>query len=140
LDFDTILLPFPFKLNGMFCPKQHRFIHCSKKKAPNDAILNSIVGLLLPVDTRGRGRRFFSPVFLLPLSFLKLKKTPTKAPPPRPPTCLSFDPWPTTVWKTEGLCPSGGLWGGCMVAAPATLPLFLPINTREERAQERGMV
>jgi hypothetical protein len=24
------------------------------------------------------------------------------------PTCLSSDPWPTTGWKTEGTCPSGG--------------------------------
>jgi hypothetical protein len=54
-----------------------------KKKAPNDAILNGIVGLLLSLDARGKGRRrFFSPVFLLSLSLLKLKKTPTETPPP----------------------------------------------------------
>jgi len=43
--------------------------------------LNGTVGLLLPLDARGRGRRrIFSPAFLLSLSLLKLKKTPIEAP------------------------------------------------------------
>jgi hypothetical protein len=46
-----------------------------KEEVQNDAVLNGTVGLLLPLDTRGRGRR--SSHLLLSLSLLKLKKTPT---------------------------------------------------------------
>jgi hypothetical protein len=37
-----------------------------QKKDPNGALLNGIVGLLLPLDVQGRGRRrFFFPLFSL---------------------------------------------------------------------------
>jgi len=40
-----------------------------KQKIPNGAILNGIMGLLLSLDARGRGRRrIFLPCFSLPLS------------------------------------------------------------------------
>jgi len=39
-----------------------------KRKAPNGAILNGTVGLLLPLNARGRGiRSFCSPAFLISL-------------------------------------------------------------------------
>jgi hypothetical protein len=33
--------------------------------------------------------------------------------------------------KKEGTCPSSCFWGGCTVAAPASLSPVFPINTRE---------
>jgi hypothetical protein len=48
------------------------------------------------------------------------------------------------VEKTEGTCPSGGFWGGCIVASPTSLSLVFPINTGEESRRweaekERGL-
>jgi hypothetical protein len=48
------------------------------------------------------------------------------------------------VEKTEGTCPSGGFWGGCTGAAPASLSPIFPINTGEESRRgeaekERGL-
>jgi len=81
----------------MFCPKWCRFIHCSLKKDPNGAVLNDIVGLLLPLDARaGEEEDFLSPAFLSP--FLREN---SKRRRPKAPTCLSSDPWPTTVWETN---------------------------------------
>ena len=115
--------------------KRRRFIHCSlKKKARNGAVLNGTMGLLLPLDARGRGRRRSS--LPLSLSLLKLKKTPTQS--PHLPKL-----WPVTyhdVEKTEGTCPFGGFWGGCTVAALASLSPIFPINIGkivEKKKRER---
>ena len=115
--------------------KRRRFIHCSlKKKARNGAVLNGTMGLLLPLDARGRGRRRSS--LPLSLSLLKLKKTPTQS--PHLPKL-----WPVAyhdVEKTEGTCPFGGFWGGCTVAALASLSPIFPINIGKivEKKKERG--
>jgi len=76
----TFLPPFPFKWNDAFWPKRCCFMHCSRKKKqkdPNGAVLNGTVGLLLPLDVRGRGRRSFFIDFSVPLSLKSIKKTPT---------------------------------------------------------------
>jgi len=91
------------------------------------------MGLLLPLDARGRGRRRSS--LPLSLSLLKLKKTPTQS--PHLPKL-----WPVTyhdVEKTEGTCPFGGFWGGCTVAALASLSPIFPINIGKivEKKRER---
>jgi len=84
-----------------------------KKKDPNGAVLNGTVGLILPLDTRGRGRRRFpSLAFLFPFSSKQLKKMPTKLP-----TCLPHG-------KRRGDAPLWRFWGGYTVAAPTTLPLW----------------
>jgi len=84
-----------------------------KNKDPNGAVLNGTMGLLLPLDARGRGRRRFpSPAFLFPFSSNQLKKTPTKLP-----TCLPHG-------RRKRDTPLGRFWGGCTVAAPTTLPLW----------------
>jgi len=98
---DTFLLPFPFKWNNVFCPKRHHFMHYSRKKSPKryhferHCSLSSSPGR---VENRGR-RKFvplFSPTFLLSLSLLNIKKTPTIA------TCINSDPWPTTgMWNVN---------------------------------------
>jgi len=92
------------------------------------------MGLLLPLDARGRGRRRSS--LPLSLSLLKLKKTPTQS--PHLPKL-----WPVAyhdVEKTEGTCPFGGFWGGCTVAALASLSPIFPINIGKivEKKKERG--
>jgi len=106
----------------------------SKKKDPNGAILNDTVGLLLPLDVRGRGRRrFFSPISLLSLSLLNIKKTPTIA------TCITSDLWPTTgQWKKKETCPSGSR-GALHSGRPNHVsPLFSPINIWERTEKRRG--
>jgi hypothetical protein len=53
-------------------------VHVKKKqKDPNGAVLKGTVGLLLPLDVRGRGRRSFFIDFSVPLSLKSIKKTPT---------------------------------------------------------------
>jgi len=110
----------------------------SKKKYPKGVVLNDIVGLLLPLDTRSRGRRRFpSPAFLFPLSLKQLKKMPTK------PTHLL-----ATWWKNRGDVPLGRLHSGRpghptpeprldRGSRAISSPVFLPINTRE-RESRRG--
>jgi hypothetical protein len=109
-----------------------------KKKNPKGVVLNDIVGLLLPLDTRSRGRRRFpSPAFLFPLSLKQLKKMPTK------PTHLL-----ATWWKNRGDVPLGRLHSGRpghptpeprldRGSRAISSPVFLPINTRE-RESRRG--
>ena len=74
---DTFLPPFPFKWNGVFCPKRRHFIHCSlKKKTQNGVVLNDTIRLLLPLDVQKIGEgNFCSPAFSTAFPF---KKTPTK--------------------------------------------------------------
>ena len=94
-------------------------VHVNKKD-PNGAILNGTVGLLLPLDMRGRGRRRFFHQLFSP-SFSKKHKKDTD----HNPTCITSDPWPTKGrWKKEGMCPSGYFWGGCIVVALPLSPLF----------------
>jgi len=52
-----------------------------KNRSQNSAVLNDTMGLFLPLDARGRGRRSIcSPAFLLSLSFLKHENKPDKTP------------------------------------------------------------
>jgi len=54
-----------FKWNDAFCPKRHRFIHCSlKKRTKNGAVLNDTVHLLLPLDVQKTGEGAFVPFFI----------------------------------------------------------------------------
>jgi len=132
---DMFLPPFPFKWNGVFCPKWRRFIHCSllKKKDPNSVVLNGTVGLLLPLDTRSRGRRRF---FFLCHRYLSLQKDADsllkrhRHHPHLPETFHVLE-------KREEMCSSGSFLGGCTVASPASLSPVFPINT-EESTKEKG--
>jgi hypothetical protein len=45
-----------------------------KRRSPNGVVLNGTVGLLFPLDARGRGRRIFSLAFLLSFFLRKLQK------------------------------------------------------------------
>ena len=54
-----------------------------KEKARNGVVLNDTIAFLLPLDAQKTGEEegfvlLFSPMFLLSLSLLKLKKTPTQ--------------------------------------------------------------
>jgi hypothetical protein len=56
-----------------------------KKNYQNGVVLNRTVAFLLPLDAQKTGEEegffpLFSPTFLLSLSLLKLKKTPTQIP------------------------------------------------------------
>jgi len=110
----------------------------SKKKDPNGAILNDTVGLLLPLDVRGRGRRrFFSPISLLSLSLLNIKKMPTIA------TCITSDLWPTTgQWKKKETCPSGSRGAAAQWPPQPCLSLvftykYMGENRKKERVERQ---
>jgi len=105
---------FSSKLNDVFCLKRRRFIHYFKKKkrSPNGVVLNGTVGLLLPLDARGRGKRIFSLAFLLSFFLRKLQKDVDTTP-----HLLKF--WPVVyhvVKKHKGRTPwavMGRLHSGC---------------------------
>jgi hypothetical protein len=60
----------------------HPLFQKKERKAPNGAILNGTVGLLLSLDEQGRGRRrIFSLAFLLSLFLRKHQKDADKDPP-----------------------------------------------------------
>ena len=82
----------------------------AKKKNPNGVVLNGIVGLLLPLDLRGRGRRrfFLPPVFTNFLPLKSIKKTLTKD----PQLSKAFH----VLKKREEMCPSSG--GGAAAQWP----------------------
>jgi len=103
----------PFLLNetarfGKTAPF-HPLFQKKKSKDPNGVVLNATVGLLLPLDTQGRGREDFLPLlFSSPFLQNNLKRRRQKLP-----TCLSRG------GKIEGTYPLSG----CTVATSATLPL-----------------
>ena len=103
------------------------------KKDPNGAVLNGIVGLLLPLDARaGEEEYFLSPAFLSP--FLREN---SKSRRPKAPTCLSSDPWPTTVWKKQrGRAPLA-VFGAAAQWPPLPLPPCFSYQYRGKE-QKRG--
>jgi hypothetical protein len=57
----------------------HTLFIKKRGKAQNGAVLNGNVAFLLPLDTRGRGRRrFFSLALSVPYFSKTTKKTPTR--------------------------------------------------------------
>jgi len=110
---DTFLPPFSFKWNYAFCPKRRRFMHCSwkkREKGPKWCCFDGIIGLLLPLDVRSRGRRRF---FFLCYRHLSLQKDADSFSKRRRPTLLAKKKL-STCWR-----------GGSTVAAPAmSLPCF----------------
>jgi len=107
-----------FGKNGVVSSTVHQ------KKSPKRCRFNGTVGLLLPLDERGRGRRrFFFPLFS-PTFFLSKA---SKRRRPRTPTC------PKAFHVLDGR------WrGGSTVVAPAmSLPCF-SINTGEMKKQDPG--
>jgi len=100
VDFDTILLPFSFKWNGVFCLKRRRFIHCSlkrKKEKPKTVPFWAHCGSSSSPGCarQGKKKQQPSPAFLLPFSLKDPKRRrPTTL------TCLNSDSWSTTRrWK-----------------------------------------
>jgi hypothetical protein len=87
-----------------------------KKKARNGAILNGTVGLLLPLDTRNRGKIFFSSFVFTDFSSSKASKRRR----PRTPTCPKL----STCWR-----------GGSIVATPSSFsPVFCLYKQGSTRA------
>jgi len=137
LDFesDAFWRQFPFKWNGAFWEKWRRFIHLKgrrrrrRRRSKNDAVLNGTICLLLPMDSRGMGRRWLSPLlflFYLSLSLKPQKDTDTTSP-------LAFH----VVEEWRGRTP-WAVRGGCIVAAHASLSPVFPINTREESKKKKN--
>jgi len=88
------------------------------------------VGLLLPLDERGRRRRSIcSFAFLLSL-FPKTRKQNRQ----NPPTCLNSDSRPTTRRRNIGDKPLGWPWGGFPVAFPTGK------EQRETQIERRGEI
>jgi hypothetical protein len=86
----------PFHLNETARFVQNGVVpYTVKKKAQNDVVLNGTIAFLLPLDAQKIGEKesfvpLFSPMFILSLSLLNIKKTPTIA------TYINSYPWPTT--------------------------------------------
>jgi len=98
------------------------YIVQQKKKTQTMPFWTELWVFFFPWTCEAREEAYFSsPCFHRFLSYPSLSKHQKDA--DHNPTCINSDSSATTGrWKTEGMCPSSGFWGGCTVATPASLP------------------